>query len=148
MDAILKILEKILTSILVSVILAILSFSFFTGKFPPRKADMVKAFQLTQSLLQSAPEANALTEQVQKSQAQGGMPNLEQMAEFQRLSLKRTEISIELLALFPKVQLGAVDPELATKLQKVSNQMSEIERTMADIASHIQSNLPTVPPTE
>ncbi len=56
MDAILKILEKILTSILVSVILAILSFSFFTGKFPPRKADMVKAFQLTQSLLQSAPE--------------------------------------------------------------------------------------------
>lgn len=141
METVWKFLERALTSILISLLLAILSFSFFTGKFPPSKADMVQAYSLTQEMIGKTPQINALAKDLQSAQAQGGAPSLEQMAEFQRLSLRRTEVSIELMKLFSKFQMGVPDQELADRLQKLSKQTAELEKEFAEVTVLVQKKM-------
>ena len=138
LDCILGLVERTLTSLLMSLILGFISFSFFTGHFPPHKQDLFKAIKLGKQMFSDTSSLKKAEQDIQQAQAGGGPPNLEQMAEYQRMALKRTEVAIELLNIFKKFKLGAPDPELGLKLERVSNHLNEADREMNEILAQMR----------
>lgn len=80
-------------------------------------------------------QAQTLTEMVEN----GETPSLEQVAEFQRLSLKRTELALELLAIFKRVNISQeINPEMQEILMKVSGHLEDADEQLGKIAQHFQ----------
>lgn len=147
---ILSFIERALTSILLSLLLAFLSFSYFTGNFPPRKQDLYRAIHLSRQMIMGTPALNQAGQKIQQAQAQGVAPNIEQMAEYQRMALRRTEITVELMKIFKNIKLGSPNMEMGVKLQRISSHLGEAEREMAEITSQLQEALGAgneMPPT-
>jgi Zn-dependent M32 family carboxypeptidase len=128
-----KILDKLLTSLLTSVILFFFSFSFMTGKFPPQKDDMQKAFSLIRQMVSTTKENNDYAKSLQ-----GQAPNLEQIIQIQKLALKRSEVTLEfsqLMARFPK---GVPSAEIAEKLNQVSEHLAKTDEALNSIHTDMQ----------
>lgn len=141
MQMVWRFLERILTSLVISIVLALLSFSFFTGKFPPQKSDMVRAYRLAKEMIQATPKTNALAGEIQQAQAQGGVPSMAQMVEFQKLSLRRTEISMELMEIFSRFNTGVEDPDIAIRLQRLSAQLAQLEKEFGETTQVLQQKM-------
>lgn len=133
-----KVLERILTSVLLSLIMAFLSFSFFTGKFPPKKDDIFRAIKLSRQMISGTKEFNAAAQDMQAAQQQGHPPSLEQMAEFQRLALKRTEVTIELMTIFNRFKTSPPSDQIGEKLQLIASHMGEVEKQMGELNVQLQ----------
>lgn len=137
MDFIGKLFERILTSLVISACLFVASFSFLTGNFPPKKADFIRSFSLVKQMVGSQGEFN---EKGKALQALGGQVSLEQLAEFQKLSLRRTEIGIELMKIFERIKLSGMDPEIESKLQRVTDNLSLVEKDLGEITAQLQQS--------
>jgi hypothetical protein len=87
-----------------------------------------------------ANEAKVQTQALQKESDAGQAPSLEQIAEFQRLSLRRTEVAMELLTIFKKLNLNT-EPNVVVeeKLKSISNQLTEVEKGLGEITAHLQA---------
>lgn len=141
MDLILSFIERALTSIVVSLLMALVSFSYFTGNFPPHKKDLSKAIQLSRQMIVGTPALNQAGQEIQQAQAQGRTPSLEQMAEYQRMALRRTEVTVELMQIFKKIKLGSPNPEMGAKLQRISSHLGEAEREMGEVTAQLQESM-------
>ncbi|PIS10144.1 MAG: hypothetical protein COT73_10990 [Bdellovibrio sp. CG10_big_fil_rev_8_21_14_0_10_47_8] len=161
MSLIYRFIERTLTSLLFSFLLLLVSFSYFTGKFPPQKADLYKAFHLGKRMIQEAPELNQAAGEIKGIHNQGQTPSLEQMAQFQRLMLKRTELTVELMSIFKRIQVGSTRADIAEKLNRASSNIQLVESDLNEIAKELQeinnqgapssvqaTSAEAVPPTE
>jgi hypothetical protein len=131
--------EKLLTSLVLSVGLMLVSFSIMTQKFPPDKEDISRAFHLIKSMYGSAAEVSQSGEAVKNSVGADGTFNIHQMAEFQRLSLKRTELTLELMDLFPTIPQGVADPMIQERLLRINQNMGQVDQDLGEISKRIQS---------
>lgn len=136
MDLFFKLLEKILSTLVLALIFGFISFSYTTGKFPPSKEDLSRAVKITRQLFSGAKDYNKAIHDIQSS-----TPTLEQMVEFQRLQLRRTEMTLELTKIFKHLQLQQPSPQLSEKLQGISEQMSRVEQDLQAITSQIEKSL-------
>lgn len=136
MEFLSQLLERILTSFVLSVCIFVATFSYLTGRFPPRKSDMVRAFTLVREIISSQDELNAKTKDLQMY---AGKMSLEQLAEFQRLSLRRTEIGLEMLKIFEKIKFTSADPAMEDKLQRITTHLTAAEKDLGEITMHLQS---------
>jgi hypothetical protein len=138
MDALLALLDRFLSSILMSMVFAFISFSFFTGRFPPAKEDMSKAFNLMKQMYTGTKELKEGSETLNAKQAAGQSLSLEQIAEFQKLQLRQTESMIELTKLFIKFPKSNPNPEVSEKLAHLSEQLDSSQKELGSIANQIQ----------
>lgn len=125
MEIFYKVLEKLLISLLSSIILFIAAFSMMTGKFPPKGSDLVKVVSLMKTMYSSNQEVKAFEKNFATIE-----PNLEQMVELQRVSLKRTEAAYALSKIMVRFPKGAPSVPFSDKLNKISYQ---IEMAAADL---------------
>jgi DNA polymerase III delta prime subunit len=132
----LSFLERALTSILLSFFLMLISFSFLTGKFPPSKTDLSKAIQLMMGMYTSSLDTQKAQSDLQAAQGMDDQTMMTQMIAFQRASLKRTEITQELMALFPKFQVGQASPEVQEALIRIEENLQQIESDLQVVTSH------------
>ena len=138
MSALSKIFEKILTSLVVSILIFVGSFSFMTGRFPPRKDDLIRSFSLLKQMFVSSQDVNAKTKEMN---AAGGNVSIEQIVEFQRLSLKRAEVTLELTAIFKRINAaGGADPNVGEALQKIQVDLDAAEKGLIAVAAQISKN--------
>ncbi|MFN7824855.1 MAG: hypothetical protein ACK5P6_05795 [Pseudobdellovibrionaceae bacterium] len=139
MDKLGAIAERLLTSFVLSVGLMLVSFSVMTQKFPPAKEDISKAFNLIKSMYGSAAEVSQSGEALQNSLGPDGTFNIHQLAEFQRLSLKRTEMTLELMDLFPRIPQGVSDPVIQERLLRINQNMGQVDQDLGEVSKRIQS---------
>lgn len=104
------------------------SFAYFSGHFPPRKDDLFRSITLVKMMISSSKDYN------DKAQEYGTLQtlSLDQMAELQRLALKRTEISLELLQIYKKLQFGRSDPALEQKLRLTENMLNAANQNLEE----------------
>lgn len=114
----------------------LVSFSFLTGKFPPSKTDLYKAVELMKGMYTSSLETQKVQSDLQAAQGMDDQTMMTQMIAFQRASLKRTEITQELMALFPKFQLGQASPEVQEALLRIEKNMQQIESDLQLVTGH------------
>ncbi|MEZ0391019.1 MAG: hypothetical protein ACAH59_02310 [Pseudobdellovibrionaceae bacterium] len=136
MEFLSRLFERILTSLLITFLLFFASFSFLTGQFPPRKADLIKTIRLTRDIIFTSKEIN----QEQKSLA-GRPPNIDQLLKVQRLGLRRTEITVELQNIFQRIPQGVPNPELAEKIQRASNHLTGLESELNSIQATLEKSM-------
>ncbi len=127
-----QILDRLLTSVVTSCVIFFFSFSFITGKFPPRKADMAKAFDLMKTMATSTQEYNSYNKSLE-----GQPPNLEQLVALQRLALQRSEASLNLSKMMVRFPQGVPNGPIAEKLAQVSEFMTKTDEIMASIQQEI-----------
>jgi hypothetical protein len=132
-DLISRLIEKLLSSILVSFLLVLLSFSYFSGHMPPRKDDLFRSITLIKMMISSSQDYNAKA----KSYASLQSLSLDQVAELQRLALKRTEISLELLKIYKKLQFGVQDPAIDQKLRDTDTLLESAGKNLEDVNQKI-----------
>lgn len=139
MDLLLSLLEKLLFMLVSYFLLIFVSFSFFTGKFPPQKDDFARAINLVKQMVVNKQEVQAAGQTIQGN----GTPSLDQVLNYQKLAMKQTEVTIELTQLFPKLQglSGAGNAELATKIQKVHQNLTESEKLLGEIGNGLKQGL-------
>lgn len=128
MNLFLKLVEKALTSLLVSFLIIFASFSFMTGRFPPKKEDFRKATVLIKELFFSTQDYND-----KAASLRGRPPNLEQLIELQRLGLKRSEVSLSLQKVFARIPQGAPNLKVSQQIDQVSQHLSQAEKGISDI---------------
>jgi hypothetical protein len=128
----LKFLDRMLTSIVTSCVIFFFSFSFITGKFPPRKSDMAKAFEMMKTMATTTQDINAFNKGME-----GQPPNLEQMVQIQRLALQRSEASLTLSKLMVRFPQGIPNAPIATKINEVYQHLSKSDEAMALIQQEI-----------
>jgi hypothetical protein len=128
-----RVIEKILSSLLISFVLMLCSFAYFSGHFPPRKDDLFRSITLVKMMLSTSKDYNA------KAQAYGNLQtlSLDQMAEMQRLSLRRTEISLELLKIYKRLQFGQIDPVMEQKLIQTKNLLDSADKNLEDVSQQL-----------
>lgn len=114
----------------------LISFSALTGKFPPSKTDLAKALELMKGMYASSVETQKAQAELQEAQGLDEQTMMTQMIAFQRASLKRTEITQELMALFPKFQLGQASPEVQEALIRIEKNMQQVESDLQIVTSH------------
>jgi hypothetical protein len=73
---------------------------------------------------------------LQSAQGMDDQTMMTQMIAFQRASLKRTEITQELMALFPKFQLGQASAEVQEALIRIEKNMQQIESDLQVVTAH------------
>lgn len=146
MDIALKVVEKLLFSILSSLVLFIAGFSLMTGKFPPNMNDLKRVIDISKQMYFSNEEYNVLARNYETFE-----PSMEQMAQLQRLSLKRTEAALALSKIMVRFPKGVPSEQLAEKLEKIAFQIDsagvdlqavqiEIQQAMAAKANSSQAN--------
>ncbi len=144
MEIVYKVLEKLLISLLSSLVLFIAAFSMMTGKFPPKGSDLVKVAGHMKTMY----TANQEVKMFEKNYATVE-PNLEQMVELQRISLKRTEAAFALSKIMVRFPQGAHSVPFADKINKISYQLeiaaSDLEQLRNEVIdaqkmSQIQSS--------
>lgn len=133
MEVISVLIEKLLSSLLVSFLMILISFSYFSGHMPPRKDDLFRSITLIKMMISSSKEYNDKA----NSYANIQTLSLDQVAELQRLALKRTEISLELLQIYKKLQFGKVDPEIEQKLRYTGNLLDNAGKNLEDMNQKI-----------
>ncbi|MGZ5278525.1 MAG: hypothetical protein ACXWC9_01195 [Pseudobdellovibrionaceae bacterium] len=133
MPTMMKILDKLLTSLITSCLLFFVSFSFITGKFPPQKADMKKAFTLIQQMLSTTQEHNAYAKGLE-----GQPPNLEQIIHLQRLALQRSEVTLELTKIMARFPNGVPSLAIADKLNEASLHLAKSDEALTSVNQDIQ----------
>jgi hypothetical protein len=139
-----KAIERILFALVSYAILAFLSFSFFTGRFPPKKEDFSRSVRLLQKMYFDAKLAKSQSKEIGEIQDAGQSPSLEQIAEFQRLSLRRTEVAMELLSIFKQLNLNShASSEMESKLNQISLQLTAAEKGLGEITTHLQATTKT-----
>lgn len=138
MDLLLSIIEKILFMAVSYFLLIFVSFSFFTGNFPPKKEDFGKAFSLVKQMVGSKQEIKEAGAQLQSAS-----PSLDQIANYQRLALKQTEMTIEITNIFKRMQglNGPGNPELAYKLKIAGDNLTASEKLLGEVALGLQQGL-------
>ena len=136
MDLLLRILEKILFMAVSYFLLIFVSFSFFTGHFPPKKDDFGRGVTLLKNVVSSKQDLQAASTQLQAT----ATPSLEQIAAYQKLALHQTESTIELTQLFQRFQgiSGPGNSEIAIKLQKAQENLIVSEKLLHEITVGIQ----------
>jgi hypothetical protein len=139
MDLIYKALEKLLSSLMLSFVLFVASFSYMTGHFPPKKDDLSKMWTLGKGILLGSPEFN---EKSQALQAEAN-PSIQQILEYQKLALKRTEMTVELKNIFSRIPNQTGSPEVAAKLMKLQEQFSAVETSMNELGTNLQKSTET-----
>jgi hypothetical protein len=127
MKFIFGLIERFIFSLIMSFILFLASFSFMTGKFPPRLQEIEKSFKIAKGLLGGAPEFNALNQNLQKTQAAGQAPTLEQIEEIQRLALERTRMTTELMRTFNLLQNHAPSAEANEKIVRINQNLKQLD---------------------
>jgi hypothetical protein len=127
MKIISQILDKLITSLVTSCLLFFCSFSFMTGKFPPQKADMKKAFTLFQQMASSTLEYNSTAKALA-----GQPPNMEQIVELQRLALHRSEATLEMSKMMVRFPKGIPSLEMAEKLEKANIALNQADQALND----------------
>lgn len=135
MDFLGKLFERILTSVVISACIFVASFSYMTGKFPPKKADLMKSFSLMKQMVGSQSEFGQKSKELAIT---GGAVSLEQLADFQKLSLRRTEMGIELMKIFEKIKLSGMDPELEVKLNRINQNLALVEKDLNEVTESLQ----------
>lgn len=138
-----QVIEKALASLLISFILMLCSFAYFSGHFPPRKDDLFRSVTLVKMMMSTSKDYN------DKAQAYGSLQSLslDQMAELQRLALKRTEISLELLKIYKRLQFGHIDPMVEQKLRQTENLLDSANQNLEAVNQQIlQKNAWLKPP--
>jgi|GEM_PF-2942072 len=136
-------IEKILSSLLISFILMLFSFSYFSGHFPPRKDDLFRSINLVKMMLSTSKDYNDKAQSLSSLQTL----SLDQMAELQRLALKRTEISLEFLKIYKKLQFGHIDPVIEQKLRQTETLLDDATKNLEDVNRQIlQKNSWLSPP--
>lgn len=133
MDMILKIIEKILVNTLFSVVMIFLSFSFFTGKFPPHKEDIRKAISLTKELFSSTKEYNQ-----QVASLNGQAPNFEQLVTIQKLGLRRSEIALQFTKLMERIPQAQASPQVNERLEKITDHLSQVDQALGELNAELQ----------
>lgn len=134
-NRILRAIEKLLTSLLVTLLLAIASFSYMTGHFPPRATDVSRTYHLAKGMLFSTQEHSEKTKSIQ---SQGQAPSLEQVLELQKLGVKRLELTVEFLRVFKTISAGAPSPEMAQKINTIQEALITAETTMNEVNASIE----------
>lgn len=126
-------IERFVFSLIMSFILFLVSFSFMTGKFPPRLQEIEKSFKIAKGLLGGAPQFNALNQNLQKTQASGQPPSLEQIEEIQRLALERTRMTTELMRTFNLLQNQAPSVEAHEKIARINQNLKQLDTDLNDL---------------
>jgi hypothetical protein len=134
MDYLLKVIEKILFNLVLSFLLFLASFSFLTGKFPPQKEDMKKAFSIGKELFVSTKEYNQSAKEFATHQS----PSLPEIVMIQRLSLRRTEAALAFSELLARLGKRPPSPELVAQVQEVNEHLDKAEVTLNKINASIQ----------
>lgn len=136
MDLLLSLVEKLLFMLVSYFLLIFVSFSFFTGKFPPQKDDFARAISLVKQMVVNKQEVQAAGQEIQGN----ATPSLDQVLNYQKLAMKQTEVTIELTKLFPKLQGlgGSGNAELAVKIQKVHQNLTESEKLLGEIGNGLK----------
>lgn len=135
MKVITSILDKLLTSLVTTCVLFFFSFSFMTGKFPPHKSDMKKAFGLMRQMLSSSHEYNEANKAMSEMQA----PNMEQIVQLQRLALQRSETSLELSKLMVRFPQGVPSQAMADKLNRATQALAQADQALSEANQDIQT---------
>lgn len=139
MELLLKILEKVLVSFLTSVVLFIIAFSSMTGKFPPKKSDLVKVGSILKEIYFKNSETQKMSKNFETIE-----PSIEQVAELQRLSLRRTEATLELMKILSRFPEGVPSEMLAKRINKINNQLvdagNELDQVMKEIREFSELN--------
>lgn len=138
MDLALKVLEKLLFSALTSIVMFIAAFSVMTGKFPPTKSDLKRVFDITKQMYFSNQEYTAMTKNFETFE-----PNIEQMAQLQRVALKRTEAALALSKIMVRFPQGAPSQPLADKLEKISFEIDKVGTDLEAVQLEIQQAVNT-----
>lgn len=128
-----KLLEKILVSVLVSIVLAFASFSFMTGHFPPRKADINQAIHLGKQMFSETQEFNKANQDLEAQQSGGRTVSMEQMMKLQELGLKRMKTSIELMNILKKFPQGVPNTLIQVKLVSVSGHLDAATKGLLEV---------------
>ena len=127
-----KLFEKALTSLLVSLLLMFASFSYLTGRFPPRKDDIAKGFAALKEILTSSASLNG------QMKALGGQsPSLEQIVELQRLGLQRSEAALKFTKLMARLPQSNPPPEMNARIQKAQEHLAMADQEIADLNSEM-----------
>lgn len=126
----------------------LISFSFMTGKFPPSKADLSKAVQLIRGMYESTLATQKAQSDLQAVQGLEDESMITQMIAFQKASLKRTEITQQLMELFPKFQMGQASPEVQQALIRIEQNMQQIEGDLLMVTAHFSQMQEETPPQE
>jgi hypothetical protein len=134
MDLFLKVVEKLLFSLLSSIVLFIAAFSLMTGKFPPKGSDLIKVVDITKNLYFSNQEARALEKNFATME-----PSLEQLAQLQRVALKRTEHAISLSRILVRFPKGIPSVPLAEKIDSIHLQLESVGTDIDLLRSEIQA---------
>lgn len=90
------------------------------------------------SMVGSTGEVQAAQGEVQAQIKAGKEPNLEQIAKYQELALKRTKIGLELLQIYPKIQMNAGQSDFQVHLDKIYSHLSEVDKEMALLADSLK----------
>lgn len=136
MDLLLNILEKILFMAVSYFLLIFLSFSFFTGNFPPKKDDFGRAYTLMKNVISSKQDLQNASLQMQAT----ATPSLEQVVAYQKLALRQTEATLEMTQLFKRFQgfSGPGNSQVATKLMKAQENLVASEKLLNEVTVDIQ----------
>ena len=139
MKTLIAILDRAVTSLCISAVLFFVSFSYMTGKFPPAKADLKKTMSLMGQMLSSSHSLNKKSQELKAIQDSGQEVNLIQMVEFQRLALKHSEMTLELVQLFEKVKTAPPNMDVAEHLTALSNNLQQAEAHATYIKEKVQT---------
>lgn len=114
----------------------VISISAVTGKFPPRKDDIIKGYQLGVQLYQKNKEFQAAQKGLTAQQTDGEQVlsgSLEQMTRLQELNLQRMKAAVELTKIFNAFPTGVPSEQLDIKIREVSVHLQAVEKGLAEI---------------
>lgn len=121
------IVDRLITYLILSVIMFIIGISALTKEFPPPKQKIVEIVRLIKQVIssQNNPEVSVIP------------ANLDQMLEVQKENLRKMEIMQKLMSLLKAIPQPPPSPEVAEKLQKISQHLQEAESTMVEVQQEL-----------
>ena len=105
-----------------------------TGRFPPRKQDMERALRIGVEMFQMGREQNQAAQALSQ-----GTPNMAQLVEFQKLGLRRAELTLELTKLMKAIPQSGVSPQVAQKLQGIQDALAQADSGLVDVQKDLLS---------
>lgn len=92
-------------------------------------------------MLSHGQELKATADGLQQAQEQGKTLSFEQIAEFQKLQLRQTETTIELMRVFERLKAAPPHLETAERLNKASEYLTASDKLLAEVRDLLQKTI-------
>lgn len=117
----------------------LVGFSFMTGNFPPQKDEVFKVAKLIKDIYLSTENTNKMALEMNQAENTGQSVSLEQMVNYQRMVLQRSEMTLELSRIYKKIPMGSGNPEIDRHLARTLDYLQQAEIHLEHVTQRLQT---------